>query len=86
MVTGDVQSVTLADPAKGTKSEIVVADKSGVEPREYTFLVKTTTTIYDAEWKPLTLDKIAAGTGVKVRYATTKEGVNEAVSISNVKK
>ena len=84
-VIGEVKSVTLADPAKETKSEIVVVDKSKTEPKEYTFLVKSTTTIYDVDWKATTLDKIANGQTVKVKYTTTKEGVNEAVSI-NLKK
>jgi len=81
-VTGEVKSVTLADPVKGTKSEIVVVDKSGTEPKEYTFLVKSTTTIYDADWKAITLDKIKQDDKVRVTYSTTKEGVHEAASIS----
>jgi len=81
-VTGEVKSVTLADPAKGTKSEIVVVDKSGTEPKEYTFLVKSTTTIYDADWKAISLDKVAKDEKVRVKYTTTKEGVNEGVSIN----
>ena len=84
-VTAEVKSVTLADPVKGTKSEIVVVDKSGTEPKEYTFLVKSTTTIYDTDWKAISLDKIAKDEKVRVKYTTTKEGVNEAVSI-NLKK
>ena len=85
ILTGEVKSVTLANPVKGTKSEIVVVDKSGTEPKEYTFLVKSTTTIYDADWKAISLDKIAKDEKVRVKYITTKEGVNEAVSI-NLKK
>jgi len=84
-VTGEVKSVTLADPVKGTKSEIVVVDKSGTESKEYTFLVKSTTTIYSADWKAISLDKIAKDEKARVKYTTTKEGVNEAVSI-NLKK
>lgn len=80
-VTGEVKSVTLADPVKGTKSEIVIVDKSGTEPKEHTFLVKSTTTIYDADWKATTLDKIKQGDKVRVTYSTTKEGVDEATSI-----
>ena len=77
-VTGKIQSATLADPAKGTKSEIIIADDSG---QKYTFLVKSTTTIYDADWKAITLDKIKQDDKVGVTYSTTKEGVNEATSI-----
>jgi hypothetical protein len=87
-LTGKVDSVTLADKAKGTKSEIVVA--SGPPPvtefsQKTTFLVKDTTTIYDAEGKAITLDKIVKGETVKVKYLTTKEGVNEALSINVLK-
>ena len=85
VATGEVKSVTLADSVKGTKSEIVVVDNSGTEPKEYTFLVKSTTTIYDADWKAISLDKIAKDEKAKIKYTTTKEGVNEAISI-NLKK
>ena len=79
--TGEIKSVTLADSVKGTKSEIVVVDKNGTEPKEYAFLVKSTTTIYDADWKAITLDKIKQYDKVNVTYSTTKEGVQEAISI-----
>lgn len=80
-LTGKVESVTLADPAKGTNSEIVVVDDNG---HKSTFLVKSTTTINDTDWKAITLDKIKKDDLIRVKY-TTKEGVNEAVSI-NLKK
>ena len=79
---GAVDSVTVADAAKGTKSEIIVSDDAG---KKTSFLVKMTTTIYDTDWKPLTLDKVTKGEKVKVRYSTTKEGVEEAVSVNVVK-
>lgn len=81
-VKGKVESVSLADAAKGTQSEITVVGDSG---EKNTFLVKTTTTIYDANWKATTLDKISKDGNVKVKYSTTKEGVNEALSVSVVK-
>lgn len=80
-VTGEVKSVTLADSVKGTKSEIVVVDKSGTASKEFTLLVKSTTTIYDAEWNTFTLDKIKQYDKVTITYSTTKEGVYEAASI-----
>lgn len=81
IITGEVKSVTLADPAKGTKSEMVVVDKTGTEPKEYTFLVESTTTIYDAGWEAITLDKVKQDDKVKITYSTTKEGVYAAASI-----
>jgi len=80
--TGSVESVTLADPAKGTKSEIVVTGDNG---QKYAFLVKSTTTIYAVGWEAITLDKISKSDKVKVKYSTTKEGVNEALSINLMK-
>ena len=79
---GKVDSVTLADPVKGIKPQITLVDENG---KKTTFLVKDTTTIYDADWKATTLDKISKDTKVKVRYSTTKEGVMEANSINLMK-
>jgi hypothetical protein len=75
---GTVQSVTLADPAKGVKSEIAAAD---AQNKTMVFLVKPTTTLYDASGNAMTLDKIVKGNTAKIRYTTTAEGVHEASSI-----
>jgi len=95
-LTGKVESVSLADPVKGTKSEIVI--ESPVEVKEIqgkdvvsetnqktTFLVKSTTTIYDTDYKATTLDKIIKDQTIKVKYATTQDGVNEAISVKQIK-
>ena len=95
-LTGKVESVSLADPVKGIKSEIVI--ESPVEVKEVkekdvvsekdqktTFLVKSTTTIYDADYKATTLDKIIKDQTIKVKYTTTKDGVNEAISVRQIK-
>lgn len=79
---GTVDSVTLADPTTGTKSEIVVVDKKNTK---MTFLVTSTTTIYDAKGSAITLDKIQKGNEVNVKYTTTPENVNEAKSIKVIK-
>ncbi len=79
---GTTESVTIADPAKGTKSGISVVDDTG---KKVDFLVKDTTTIYDSQWLPTTLSQIVKSIKVKVRYSTTKESVNEAVSINVIK-
>jgi hypothetical protein len=81
-MTGKVRTVNVADLSKGTKSEVTVIDDKSVEK---TFLVKSTTTIYDAEFKAIALDKIKSNDKVKVKYTTTKEGLNEAVSINLLK-
>ena len=75
-LVGKVESVSLADLAKGIKSEIVVVDGAN---KKTSFLIKATTTIYDAKAASMTLDKIKAGDTVKVKYQTSKEGVEEAV-------
>ena len=79
---GKVDVVSAADPAKGIKSEIVVANEAGVKS---TFLVKSTTTIYDANASTITIEKIIKGDEVKVKYITTKEGVEEAMSVRVIK-
>lgn len=79
---GKVELISLADPAKGTKSEIVVLGKGG---KKINFLVMSTTTIYDINSKPISLDQIKKDENVKVTYATTKEGLDEARSIRLVK-
>lgn len=82
VVLGTVQTVTMADPAKATKSEIVIVDKASAK---LMFLVKPTTTIYDAKGSSLTLNKVVKGEAVRIRYTTTTEGVNEAASIRIMK-
>jgi hypothetical protein len=81
-LVGVVKSVSTADAAKGTKSEIVVADESG---KTTNILVKATTTLYDADGKAVMLDKIMANSKVSVVYTTTAEGVDEAKSVKVVK-
>ncbi|MCX5696958.1 MAG: hypothetical protein NTU54_03135 [Candidatus Omnitrophica bacterium] len=82
IVTGKVEEVNLADPAKGTKSEVTVVSEDGAK---VTVLVKTNTTIYGADWKAIGLEKIKPGDTVKIKYLISKEGVREARSLSLVK-
>ena len=44
-----------------------------------------TTTIYNASVEAITLDKLMKDDQVTVKYITTPEGVNEALSISLTK-
>jgi len=78
-MTGKIKAITIADPLKGTKSEITVMDDKS---KENVFVVKSTTTIYGADFKAISLDKLKADEKVLVKYTTTKKGNNEAVSIN----
>lgn len=75
--SGKVESVILADAAKGTKSEITVVDETG---KKLTFSVKSTAMILDANKNSISLDKIQKDGKIKIKY-TTKDGAEEAVSI-----
>lgn len=80
--SGKIQSVTEADAAKGTKSEIII---TGNDNKQLTFLVKTSTTIYNASGSPTTLKGLKKDDQVKVNYATSAAGVMEASSVYEVK-
>ena len=71
MFAGTVDSVTVGDAAKATKSAIVVIDKQNVSK---TFVVTPTTKIVDVKGVALTLDKIQKGQEVSVRYKTVEKG------------
>ena len=79
---GVVKSVSWADPAKGTKSEIVVKDSNG---KTVNILVTSTTTLWDADAKAIMPDKIVAKSHVNVIYFTTPEGINIGKSIKILK-
>jgi nitrous oxide reductase accessory protein NosL len=76
--TGKVESVSLPDAVKGTKSEITIVNENN---QKLTFLVKGTTTIYDASSNTMLLGSVNKDSNVKIAYVITKEGVNEATSI-----
>jgi len=79
---GVVKSVSWANPVKGTKSEIVVKDAA----RKIThILVTSTTTLWGADAKAITPDKIVAKSKVNVIYLTTDEGINIGKSIKILK-
>lgn len=78
-VMGKVQSVTLGDAAKKVNAEIVIVDKMNKEQK---IAVMPATVITDKEGKMVTLDKVANGTSVSVKYMVTKEGVKEALTIN----
>lgn len=77
-----VRSVTWADPAKGTKSEIVVAD--GFK-KPIHILITSTTTLWDADAKALMPERIVPRKHVNILYLTTPEGINIGKSIKLLK-
>jgi hypothetical protein len=78
ILNGVVKSVSLADPVKGTKSEIVVVDAT---KKIIHVLVTSTTTIWDQDAKAINNDKITSRQHVNVVYVTTPEGINIGRSI-----
>ena len=81
IVTGAVVSVTIADTAKGLRSEIAIAGQNGLQ---HMLIVKATTTIYDPAWKPIGIDVLRKNDRVRVKCFTTGEGLTEALSIKQV--
>jgi hypothetical protein len=86
---GTVDSVTMADPATGTKSEIVVVNNATTVRRgdstKMRLLVVAMTTLYNAKGEGISLADIVKGNEVNIKYTTTAEGVYEAVSIKVTK-
>ena len=78
---GKVDTVTAADPSKGIRPEISITSEDG---KHYTFLVRSTTTIYGPDWKAIALDKLEKGREVRVQYITNKDGLSAALSIKPV--
>jgi len=81
-VRGRVDTITLAEASKGIRPEISL---SGEDGKHYTFLVRTTTTIYGPDWKAISLDKLVKDQQVRVQYVTNKDGFLVALSIKPVK-
>jgi hypothetical protein len=81
-MTGKVKSITLGGQAKGGKSEIAIVDEKSMER---IFPVKSTTTVYDTDFKAMSFDKIKKDDSVKVKYTKTKDGDIEATSVNLLK-
>jgi len=80
--SGTVDKVTAADATTGTMAEVVV---KGSANNSMTFVVVAACTFYDAKGGTITLDKIVAGSSVKVTYTTNAQGGQEAISIKLLK-
>lgn len=71
MAKGEVESVL--------GSSIVISDDNN---GELVFLIKPTTVVYGPDWQAVAADKIKSEDAVKIKYLTTKDGLNEALSIN----
>jgi hypothetical protein len=81
-LSGLVVSGTFANAEKGTRSEIIVADATGVIT---SIIVFETTTMYDEKGHAITFGRFSRGKSVKVRYAIGDTGIYEARSIKLMK-
>jgi hypothetical protein len=79
--TGKVESVTLGDPVKKTRSEITVIDDGG---QSLSFVAGAKADISGKDGKATTLDKLAKGDKVLVKYTMTQKGTHRAKSIKVV--
>jgi hypothetical protein len=84
-VRGKIDTITLSEPSLGIRPEITV---SGEDGKKYTFLIRTTTTIYGPDWKAISIDKLVKGQQVRVQYITNKDGflVAQSIKPAHVKK
>jgi hypothetical protein len=82
-IKGNIETFTIADPTKGIRPELSIISEDG---KRYTFLVRTTTTIYGPDWKAIALEKLEKGWPVRIQYITNKEGMFVALSIKPVSK
>jgi len=80
-IKGKIDSILAAEPAKGIRPEIVITGEDG---KTYVFVVRSTTTIYNQDWKAITLDKLEKGQLVRIQYITSKDGMLVALSIKPV--
>jgi len=80
MVMGTLDSVSVADPAKGTKSEIVVIDPAG---KSGTVVLTPVTVIHDKDMKIIAADKLVKGAKVEVQFVQAA-GMLEALSVKIV--
>ncbi len=81
-IVGIVGHISLADPERGKRSEIVVLNENGFNTP---VIVKSTTTIYNSSWDAIRLHKIEKQNKVRVKYSVTREGICEAQSIRILK-
>jgi len=79
--TGKVDSVSIGDATKGTKSELVVVANNG---QKLSFVVKSGTPVTDKDAKTVSLSDIKKDNRVTVEYTISKMGTHKAQSIKLV--
>ena len=77
-IRGKVEEVVLEDLVNEVRPKITIVAADGLR---HTFVIRPITTIYDPGWNPTTLDKIAKGQFVRIKYRVNKEGYTVALSI-----
>ena len=77
-VSGKMEAVSFADPSKGIRPEISITGEDG---KRYSFLIRSTTTIYGQDWKAIPLEKLVIGEYVRVQYHTNEYGKSVALSV-----
>ena len=80
MAQGIIDSISPADPSKNIQSSMVLKGDNGNSVK---FLLSKAA-IYDINSKQMTLAQLKAGEKVKVKYFTTKDGMNKAHSVALV--
>jgi len=81
-LVGKITEITLTDPAKGIKPQIVVKSKRN---KVITLLITSKTDIYDVGWNAVTLENLKVDSRARVKYSRTKEGIYEALAINLIK-
>jgi hypothetical protein len=80
--SGKVDSIILADTVKNIKPQLVTLDEKNAK---VTFIVSDKAMIMNAAGEMVTLEKIAKGLNVVVKYHVSASGANEATDITIVK-
>ncbi len=81
-VQGKIDSVITSNAPAGASAEIVLIEDNGQKMR---LAVKSTTTIYGADWKAMALGQLQKDQRATVSYQTIPNGVPEALSIRLLK-
>ncbi len=74
-VIGKIESFTPAEAAKGVMAGLVLIESN---ENKITFVLTSTTVIYDSEKSIVGLDKLVKNQKVEVKYHSTSAGINEA--------
>ncbi|MCX5701581.1 MAG: hypothetical protein NTW64_01170 [Candidatus Omnitrophica bacterium] len=82
VITGRIEDVGFGDSTKGIKPGILLVEADG---RKKSFVVKSTTTIYDVDLKIIKLENIKKDVKAKVTYIINKNGDYDIVSINLLK-